>query len=59
MNSQNLLKQQNIDEQRISQEEIMTPTSPYDENGLPVDASYLECGLPEFLWNSIRAMVEV
>jgi len=31
--------------------------SAYDEKGLPVDKSYLECGLPPFLEESIRAMV--
>lgn len=30
--------------------------SSYDENGFPKDNSYLECGLPEFLQDSIRAM---
>lgn len=29
-----------------------------EETGLPNDNGYLECGLPEFLQNSIRAMVD-
>lgn len=41
-----------------SMEEIMALSSPYDEKGLPKDRSYLECGLPEFLQDSIRAMVD-
>lgn len=39
-------------------ENIMALASPYDESGLPKDRSYLECGLPEFLQDSIRAMVK-
>ena len=41
-------------------EEIMTLDRPgeYDEEtGRPVDPSYLECGLPEDLYQSIRDMV--
>lgn len=38
-------------------EEVMELSSPYDESGLPKDRSYLECGLPEFLQESIQAMV--
>jgi len=38
-------------------EEVMMLSSPYDESGLPKDRSYLECGLPEFLQESIQAMV--
>lgn len=31
----------------------------YDEiNGLPIDKSYLECGLPEFLQESLEQMKE-
>lgn len=39
-------------------EDIMALASPYDESGLPKDRSYLECDLPEFLQDSIRAMVK-
>lgn len=28
------------------------------ETGLPADDSYLECGLPEFLQDSVQAMIE-
>lgn len=38
-------------------EDIMALSSPYDDNGLPKDSSYLECGLPQFLQDSIRAMI--
>ena len=38
--------------------DIMVKASAYDEAGLPKDKSYLECGLPEFLEVSIRAMEE-
>ena len=39
-------------------EELMELSTPsYDEAGLPTDRSYLECGLPEFLQESIQAMV--
>lgn len=41
-----------------SMEDIMSLSSAYDETGLPKDNSYLECGLPEFLQDSIRAMVD-
>ena len=36
----------------------MKLSSPYDRKGLPKDRSYLECGLPEFLQESIQAMVK-
>ena len=39
-------------------EDMMKLSSPYDEKGLPKDRSYLECGLPEFLQESIQAMVK-
>ncbi|MCI9440393.1 MAG: helix-turn-helix transcriptional regulator [Ruminococcus sp.] len=39
-----------------SMEDIMALASPYDETGRPKDNSYLECGLPDFLQSSIRAM---
>lgn len=39
-----------------SMEDIMEMNSPYDKMGLPKDLSYLECGLPEFLSESINAM---
>lgn len=35
--------------------ELSAPS--YDEAGHPTDRSYLECGLPEFLQESIKAMV--
>lgn len=39
-------------------EELMELSAPsYDEAGHPTDRSYLECGLPEFLQESIQAMV--
>lgn len=41
-----------------SMEDIMSLSSAYDETGLPKDSSYLECGLPEFLQESIRAMID-
>ena len=37
-------------------EEIMEMASPFDVNGLPKDKSYLECGLPAFLQESLEAM---
>lgn len=38
-------------------EDIMNLSSPHeDTSGLPKDSSYLECGLPEFLQDSISAM---
>ena len=38
-------------------EDIMNLSSEYDLNtGLPKDKSYLECGLPEFLQESIKIM---
>ncbi len=36
----------------------MGQSSEYDETGLPKDRGYLECGLPEFLRESICAMVD-
>ena len=40
-----------------SMEEIMELSEPYDsQTGLPKDQSYLECGLPSFLTESIDAM---
>lgn len=38
-------------------EDIMAMASA-DENGLPQDKSYLECGLPAFLQESLQAMIE-
>ena len=38
-------------------EDIMAMASD-DENGLPQDKSYLECGLPAFLQESLQAMIE-
>ncbi len=38
--------------------EDMMAFSPPEENGPPEDKSYLECGLPDFLQESIRAMEE-
>ncbi len=43
MNCQTFPKQENTTEYHLS-------------NGLPKDSGYLECGLPEFLQDSIRAM---
>ena len=37
-------------------EEIMEMASPFDVSGLPKDKSYLECGLPAFLQESLEAM---
>ncbi len=37
-------------------EEIMEMASPFDASGLPKDKSYLECGLPAFLQESLEAM---
>lgn len=39
-------------------EDIMELSAPYDDSGLPKDNSYLECGLPQFLQDSIQAMME-
>lgn len=39
-------------------EDIMALSAPYDDSGLPKDRSYLECGLPQFLQDSIQAMME-
>lgn len=39
-------------------EDIMAMSCAYDEIGLPKEKSYLECGLPEFLQESLRAMIE-
>ena len=38
-------------------EDIMAMAS-YDEIGLPKEKNYLECGLPAFLQESLRAMIE-
>ncbi|MBQ3526937.1 MAG: helix-turn-helix transcriptional regulator [Clostridia bacterium] len=37
-------------------EEIMEMASPFDASGLPKDKSYLECGLPAFLQESLETM---
>lgn len=42
----------------LTMEELIDIASPYDETGMPKDKSYLECGLPEFLLDSIKAMQE-
>lgn len=42
----------------FTKEEFIDLLSSYDKNGLPKDKSYLECGLPEFLQESIEAMKE-
>ena len=42
----------------FTKEEFIDLLSSYDKNGLPKDKSYLECGLPEFLEESIEAMKE-
>lgn len=39
-------------------EDIMALSAPYDDSGLPKDNNYLECGLPQFLQDSIQAMME-
>lgn len=39
-------------------EDIMALSAPYDDSGLPTDDSYLECGLPPFLQQSIQAMMD-
>ena len=42
-----------------SMEEVMALSSPHTEKtGLPKDKSYLECGLPPFLQESLHAMKE-
>lgn len=42
---------------KCTMENIMTLSSEYDlQTGLPKDKSYLECGLPEFLQESIAMM---
>ena len=41
----------------FTKEEFIDLLSSYDKNGLPKDKSYLECGLPEFLQESIEAML--
>jgi len=41
-----------------SMEDIMEMASDRDDTGLPQDKSYLECGLPEFLEESLAAMIE-
>ena len=41
----------------MTMEDVMSFGTTYDsETGLPKDNSYLECGLPEFLQESIQAM---
>lgn len=38
-------------------EDMICPSSNYDsDTGLPIDSSYLECGLPPFLQESIEQM---
>lgn len=37
-------------------ETLLTLTASYDEQGLPTDKSYLERGLPDYLYASIEAM---
>lgn len=39
-------------------DDIMELSSSYNENGLPKNKSYLECGLPNFLKNSIQDMIK-
>lgn len=39
-------------------EDIMAMASDAEDEGLPQDKGYLECGLPTFLQESLRAMVE-
>ena len=41
----------------FTKEEFIDLLSSYDKNGLPKDKSYLECGLPEFLQESIDTKV--
>lgn len=41
-----------------SMEDIMKLASEYDDRGIPKDNDYLECGLPEFLQESINTMIE-
>lgn len=41
-----------------SMEDIMQMMDESAETGLPVDNSYLECGLPDYLSESIRSMTE-
>lgn len=41
-----------------SMEDIMMLSDICDISGLPVNKGYLECGLPEFLQDSIRSMIE-
>lgn len=36
----------------------MAEGSSYKGDGLPKDKNYLECGLPDFLQTSIRAMID-
>lgn len=41
----------------VQVEEVENLTAPYDsDTGLPNNKEYLECGLPPFLQDSIRAM---
>ena len=37
-------------------ETLLTLAATYDEQGLPTDKSYFECGLPDYLYASIDAM---
>lgn len=39
-------------------EDIMQMMDESAETGLPVDNSYLECGLPDYLSESVRSMAE-
>lgn len=41
-----------------SMEDIMQMMDESAETGLPVDNSYLECGLPDYLSESVRSMAE-
>ena len=41
-----------------SMEDIMALSDAQPENGLPADNSYLECGLPDFLLESVQAMAK-
>lgn len=41
-----------------SMEDILALSEEQPENGRPTDDSYLECGLPDFLWESIQTMEE-
>lgn len=41
-----------------SMEDNMALSDAQPKNGLPVDNSYLECGLPDFLLESVQAMAK-